>query len=218
MADSHLFVMVDLKISNLQSVREAFRRVGAEVTMANGPQDIESAEAVILPGVGAFGDGMESLSDQGLIGPLRAHALEKKKPLIGICLGMQLLAGRSEEFGLHEGLGLIGGQVVRLEATGPGLRVPNMGWCDVAIQNPNSQLFAGFRRQPDPIFYFAHSYHLECADGEDMAGALDFGQPITAAIERDNLFGLQFHPEKSQGAGLEVLSAFCRYAAASQRA
>jgi imidazole glycerol-phosphate synthase subunit HisH len=207
-----MLTMVDLKISNIQSVREAFQRVGAAIQIVSSPQDVERASAVILPGVGAFGDGMESLSDQQLIEPLRRHALTLNKPLLGVCLGMQLLAESSHEHGLHEGLGIIKGRTEKLEANQPGLRVPNMGWCDVTIQSPQSVLFAKHRTS-DPIFYFAHSFHLHCADTQDVAATLDFGGEVTAAIEHGNIFGLQFHPEKSQSAGLEVLEAFCQHIA-----
>lgn len=206
---STTFAMVDLKISNIQSVKEAFRRVGAEVEIITSPHDIEQAKSVILPGIGAFGDGMESLSDQQLIDPLRHHALTLKKPIIGICLGMQLLTEQGEEHGLHTGLDIIKGRAGKLTAQ-PGLRVPNMGWCDVTIKNPKSILFSS-QSAATPIFYFAHSFHVECQNSEDAIATLDFGTPITAAIERGNIFGLQFHPEKSQSAGLEVLEAFCRH-------
>lgn len=203
-----MFAMVDLKISNLQSVREAFRRVGAQIEMVSQPEDIERASAVILPGIGAFGDGMESLRAQGLIPALRHHAFETKKPTFGICLGMQLLADQGEEYGLHQGLGLLHARAVRLREK-PGLRIPNMGWCDVAIANSNSVLFA--RNSNGQPFYFAHSYYVDCADPHDMVATLDYGGPLTAAIEHENLFGIQFHPEKSQEAGLDLLESFTRH-------
>jgi glutamine amidotransferase len=204
--------MIDLGISNLRSVQGAFEQVGARVSVVRSPCDLDEAEAVLLPGVGAFGDGMESLRRQDLVEALKRSVRERGQPLFGICLGLQLLAETSDEHGRHEGLGLLPGRVVRLEATRPGLRVPNMGWCDVTVTNPASPLFA--RAAGDASFYFAHSYHVQCADPADVAATLDFGGPVTAAVTRPPLFGIQFHPEKSQEPGLDLLDAFCRHVAA----
>jgi imidazole glycerol-phosphate synthase subunit HisH len=202
--------MIDLGVSNLRSVLSAFERVGARVSVAASPADLEAADAVVLPGVGAFGDGMESLRRQGLVDPLRRAVRERGQPVFGICLGMQLLAEEGEEHGRHEGLGLLPGRVARLPAV-PGLRVPNMGWCDVAVRNASSPLFAA--APPAPCFYFAHSYHLQCAEAGDVAATVDFGSPLTAAVTRGALFGIQFHPEKSQAHGLDLLASFCRHVA-----
>jgi glutamine amidotransferase len=202
--------MIDMGMGNLQSVLQAFGRIGARVTVTTRPEDLERAGAVILPGVGAFGDGMASLNSNGLLGPLRRHAGELRRPLLGICIGMQLLAEEGEEHGRHAGLSLIRGRVVRLRPTDGKCRVPNMGWCDVEVNNPNSPLFA---RVPDgDAFYFAHSYHVQCADPADVAGTIQYGGcRLTAAVQRGNIWGVQFHPEKSQDAGLNVLAAFIDY-------
>lgn len=204
-----MLAVIDMDMGNLQSVLEGFRRVGGQPQVTTRAEEIERATAVILPGVGAFGDGMASLRQKGLVGPLRRHAVELKKPLFGICLGMQLLADEGEEHGRHRGLGLISGRTVRLRPTEPGCRVPNMGWCDVAVPKRQSALFAAIP-QGEP-FYFAHSYHVVCADPADVAATIDYGGPVTAGIERDNLFGVQFHPEKSQDAGLDVLASFVEH-------
>jgi imidazole glycerol-phosphate synthase subunit HisH len=204
-----MLAMIDLKISNIQSMKEAFKRVKADVKMVSSPDDIEAATAVIIPGVGAFEKGMGSLREQNLIEPLREHALKKGKPIIGICLGMQLLAESSSEHGNHQGLGFIKGKVTQLIAQEPFLRVPNMGWCNVTPCRP-STLFEP-NRATEPILYFAHSYHLVCDNPEDVSAVIDYGGTITAAIQRDNIFGLQFHPEKSQSAGLEILHGFCAH-------
>lgn len=201
--------MIDMGISNLQSVLQAFQHVGAEVRVTSQPDEVKLADTIILPGVGSFGDGMESLRKRNLVEALRRHALEKKKPLLGICLGMQLMADTSEEYGLHRGLGLIRGDVVKLKPAGPGCRIPNMGWCDVEIVNPRSLLFHNTRN--GEAFYFAHSYYLECIDQEDRAAVIDSCGAITAAVERENLFGIQFHPEKSQEAGLNLIESFWKY-------
>ena len=198
--------MVDVGISNIGSVVEAFRRAGAPpLRVTRDPADLEDAPAVVLPGVGAFGDGMAALREHGLIEPIRRHA-ERGRPLLGICLGMQILGETSKEHGEHEGLGVVPGRTVRLTPAEPALRVPNMGWCDVSAARPGA-LFgeAGNGRS----FYFAHSYRFEPTDSGDVAATIDYGGPVVAAVERGPVLGVQFHPEKSQDAGLEVLESFC---------
>jgi glutamine amidotransferase len=198
-----MITIVDLNIGNLQSVANAFRRVGAEVSIARTPDEAEQARILILPGVGAFERAIDQLEERRF-GPLiRRHAVEKRRPLIGICLGMQLLADRSFEHGVFEGLRLIGGEVVQLEPTPPDYRVPNIGWTRVKA----SKRSAMFPPEVDgQSFYHVHSFHLVCKDPQDVAATFDFGgQPIVTAIERENVFGMQFHPEKSQDAGLNLL-------------
>lgn len=202
-----MLALVDMAMGNLQSVLEAFQRVGGKVTVTTRVEDVEQADAVILPGVGAFGDGMTSLRRNRLVEPLCRHVRDKKKPLLGICLGMQLLAEEGEEHGNHKGLGLIWGRVMKLKPSEKNCRVPNMGWCDVHVNNPKGSFFSTF--VDGDAFYFAHSYHMECGNPEDVAATIQYGgQRLTAAVERGNLFGVQFHPEKSQDAGLNVLAAF----------
>jgi imidazole glycerol-phosphate synthase subunit HisH len=198
--------VVDLGISNIRSVLQAFARVGAHVRQLTDATELDEARAVVLPGVGAFNDGMARLESLGLIDRIRRHALERRRPLLGICLGMQLLADESEEHGRHEGLGILPGRVRRLAPTSPGHRVPNMGWCDVS---PLRRCDALFPAAVGPrSFYFAHSYHLECADPEDVVATLDYGAPVAAIVARGSSLGVQFHPEKSQDAGLDLLEAF----------
>lgn len=203
-----MLAVVDMGVGNLQSVLQAFGRIGAAVRVTTDAAEMTRADAVVLPGVGAFGDGMASLRRHGLVDPLRRHAL-LRKPLLGICLGMQLLAEESEEHGLHQGLALVRGRVVRLVPTDPTCRVPNMGWCDVTVERPDGVLFNGLTAE---TFYFAHSYHLDCGERADVAATLAYGaNRVTAAVERGNLFGLQCHPEKSQDAGIAVLAAFVNH-------
>jgi glutamine amidotransferase len=195
-------VMIDMDMGNLGSVQEAFSRVGAQVDITTRAQDVKKAGIVIIPGVGAFGDGMESLSQNGLIEPILEHARDGK-PLIGICVGMQMLADTGEEYGLHRGLGLIKGVVRRLRPTDPKCRVPNMGWSDVSISR-HGTLFANTK--DCQAFYFAHSYYLDCEENEDVVARIEYsGQNIPVAVEHGNVFGMQFHPEKSQDVGLDVL-------------
>ncbi len=194
-------MIVDIGLSNIGSVRQALSRVGAQSMTARSAGDLEGAEAVILPGVGAFGDGMGALRDQGLVEPLRRHAAEGR-PLLGICLGMQLLADSSEEHGRHAGLGIVPGRVVPLTPSDPSLPVPNIGWCDVADVSDVVTATGG------EAFYFAHGYHLVPDDPADVAGVVDYGGPVAAIVRRGAVTGVQFHPEKSQDAGLEMLERF----------
>jgi glutamine amidotransferase len=196
--------VVDLGINNIGSVLRAFQHLGCKAKVLGDAAAVGEARGIVLPGVGAFGDGMAALRAQGLIKPLR-EAVRAGKPLLGFCLGMQLLADSSEEYGHHEGLGLIPGEVTRLKP-GPRERVPNIGWCDVT-PHEGARLFQNV--VAGTPFYFVHSYHLQCADSGHVAATMGFGgSSVTVAVERGNVFGLQCHPEKSQDAGLAVLDAF----------
>lgn len=196
--------VVDLGISNIGSVIRAFQRLGCQVKVLSDAGAVAETQGIVLPGVGAFGDGMAALRAQGLVEPLR-EAVRAGKPLLGFCLGMQLLADHSEEYGNHEGLGLIPGKVVRLKP-GQRERVPNIGWCDVTPHD-GARLFHGVGSGTS--FYFVHSYHLQCADPGHVAATIAFGSTsVTVAVEHGNVFGLQCHPEKSQDAGLAILDSF----------
>ena len=202
-----MITIVDSGICNLTSVTTALDRIGLPWTRADSPAEVAQARALLLPGVGAFSDGMRHLRERHLIEPIQHHAASGR-PLLGICLGMQLLAESSEEFGDHEGLGLIKGRVRRLPSV-PAFRIPNIGWCDVRAQ-PQARLFGGDPEQ-NRTFYFVHSYYVDCADEGDVAGWLDIGaMAVPVAIERGAIFGVQFHPEKSQDAGLALLARFQR--------
>ena len=204
-----MITMIDMRVGNLDSVRKAFDRIGVDVRVSSEAADVEQASVIVLPGVGSFSDGMRFLQQKRLVEPIRRGAIEKKKPLLGICLGMQLLADGSDEHGHHKGLGLIPGRVVRLQPHDTAFRVPNMGWCDVTFHNR----VAPFDAFSEPeAFYFAHSYHFECSDSHDMAGTIEYdGIQIAAVVHRGYLFGVQFHPEKSQDPGLQVLDGFFRH-------
>jgi glutamine amidotransferase len=201
-------VMIDMDMGNLGSVQEAFNRVGVQVDITTRTDHVENAGVVIIPGVGAFGDGMESLSQNGLIEPILNH-VQTGKPLIGICVGMQMLADAGEEYGLHKGLSLIRGSVRRLRPTDQKSRVPNMGWSDVSILR-RGVLFENISDKR--AFYFAHSFYLDCEEVADVVARIEYGgQSIPVAVERGNVFGMQFHPEKSQDAGLDVLESYISY-------
>jgi len=206
-----MIAVVDSGVANLGSVATALRRIGAAFETTGDGQAIRSADAILLPGVGAFADAMNKLGANRLVEPLRAAAADGV-PILGICLGMQLLAEESEEFGRHEGLGLVPGRVVPLVPARPGERVPNIGWCDVKPIGTASLFRAVV---PDSAFYFAHSFHFACADSADIAAEIRFGgAAVSAAVQRGNVYGTQFHPEKSQDSGLEILAAFCDLARA----
>jgi glutamine amidotransferase len=200
------FVFIDTGTGNLRSLENAFRRTGAGVSEATNADDLANASVIVLPGVGAFGEAMDALKQKNLVNPLRHKVLTEGKPLLGICVGMQLLAESSDEYGHHEGLGFIKGHVNKLDPPAPGFGVPNIGWLDVDVKRSE-----GLFPNADDVrsYYFVHSYHLVCDDAADVAGIIDFGGvPVTAAVERGNIFGLQFHPEKSQDAGLDLLHNF----------
>ena len=208
-----MITIIESAIANLGSVRAALQRVGVAASVSADPHSIRNASALLLPGVGAFGDGMASLHRNGLVEPIQAAAAAGT-PILGICLGMQLLAEESEEFGRHKGLGLIRGRVVRMTPAA-GEHVPNIGWCDLTPTRI-STLYPAVKAETP--FYFVHSYRLVCGDPIDETATIVFGgAPVTVGIERGNIFGAQFHPEKSQDAGLMVLAAFVNHAAGPHR-
>lgn len=199
-------VIIDYGMGNVGSVKNALTFLGYEAVVSLNPQDLERASYFILPGVGAFADGMKNLAESGLLPALESEVLTKKKPILGLCLGMQLFASAGEEGGLHKGLGWIKGRVQRFKVDEKLYKVPHVGWNDVHPRD-RATLFLGVKR---PIFYFVHSYHLTPEDKSIVAAQSEYGEKFVAAIEKDNIFGLQFHPEKSQQEGLKVLENFLK--------
>ena len=209
-----MIALINTQASNQSSVLNAIRRIGAEVHVTNDANDVERASAILLPGVGAFEQGMAVLRENHLVEPIRRRAAEGT-PLMGICLGMQLLALSSDEHGHHPGLGLVRARVVRLRPTNADYRVPNIGWCD-ARPVKTGVLFPD--QNVSPSFYFLHSYHMECEDTDAVAATIDYGgQAIAVAVEQGNLFGVQFHPEKSQDDGFSLLKRFFEHLHRSER-
>jgi glutamine amidotransferase len=204
-----LIAVIDYGAGNLRSVVNALEAIGQKPLVTSNPADLAKASAIVLPGVGAFGDGMESLRRLNLIKVLNEEVLGKKKPYLGICLGLQFLAQVSFEQGTHDGLGWINGKVVRLEPCSSEYRVPHIGWNDLQI-NRDSLLFEDL--EDSPVFYFVHSYRLvvEEEDRDVVTATCWHGQSVTAAVQKDNIFAVQFHPEKSQRSGLNLLSNFVR--------
>ncbi len=200
--------VVDYARGNLLSIMNALRMIpGVKLVLCRTPEQIMKADRIILPGVGAFGDGMANLKFSGLIEPLREAALNKKKPFLGICLGMQLLARKGYESGVYDGLGWIDGEAIRLAPEDPKFKVPHVGWNDVQWKS-NSPIFQGLPEFPD--FYFVHSYYLKC-DATHIDATVDYGGRVTAAIRKENIAGVQFHPEKSQDMGLKILENFVNW-------
>ena len=195
--------IVDYRAGNIHSIENAFYHLGARVTLIRSEAEIAPVTHLILPGVGAFGHCAEKLAATGLIETLRKAAFEEKKPLLGICVGMQLLADRGEE-GDHDGLGWIGGAVTALQATSPEIRIPHVGWNDVRFEED----FGSFKAGDAPDFYFDHSFAYRDPRLGRAIGSCDHGGRFTAILRNDNIVAAQFHPEKSQTSGMRFLTGF----------
>lgn len=200
--------VIDYGIGNIHSVVKALKHHGADVTLSDKPEAIASAERLVLPGVGAFADGMKGLRDRGLVEPIHAY-VKTGRPFIGICLGMQLLLARSEEYGDHEGLGIIPGRVVEIPKT-PGIKVPHIGWNRIEPRAGGTWLDTALSStMPGSMVYFVHSFTAQPASETDrLADAWYGGHRISAAVQKDNVAGFQFHPEKSGATGLGILAKF----------
>lgn len=201
--------LIDYGAGNLQSVANALRAAGADkVKVTDNPEMVLAAERVVLPGVGAFAACARALrAIPGMIEAMEQRVLDEGAPFLGICVGMQLLATRGREHGVHKGLDWIGGEVLPIEVTDPAIKVPHMGWNDVAPMNHHD----GAELLERGEAYFLHSYHFVADEGRDIAAITDHGGAITAAVARDNILGVQFHPEKSQGYGIELLERFLEW-------
>jgi glutamine amidotransferase len=199
-------VIVDYGMANLRSVQKAFEKVGFAAEISGDPDRVGAAGNVVLPGVGAFCDAIARLHEAGLAGPILDH-VRAGKPFFGICLGLQLLFGRSYEDGEHKGFDLFAGDVVRFDDV-PGLKVPHMGWNQLKVRRPAPPL-QGFPEGGS--VYFVHSYYARPRDAHLIAAEADYPTPFTAAIWHENVFATQFHPEKSQTLGLEMLRRFAAW-------
>lgn len=196
--------IIDYGMGNVRSLSNALEFVGSDVVLSKDPGELAEADRLLLPGVGAFGDAMAAINASGLRPVLDRLAMEERKPVLGVCLGMQLFARKSYEHGEHEGLGWLDADVVPLKVTPPA-KVPHVGWNAVSFSGLNAWLFDGL---PDgeSDYYFVHSFHMVCANPEDRIATCDHGGPVTAAVGRGNLIAAQFHPEKSQDNGLQLLT------------
>lgn len=208
-------VIVDYESGNLHSAEKSFQRMaretgaGGPVLVSGDPEVVARAERIVLPGVGAFADCRAGLMARpGLYETIEARVRRDGVPFLGVCVGMQMMATWGREHGDAPGFDWIGGEVVRIAPADPALKIPHMGWNALEIARPHP-LLAGLA-SGDHV-YFVHSYHLAAADPADVAATTDHGGPITAAVAHDNLFGTQFHPEKSQAAGLRLIANFLRW-------
>jgi len=197
--------IVDYGLGNLRSVANAFATLDCRIEIITAPASLKDASHIVLPGVGAFGDGMENLRSKGWIEALEEQVRGQKKPFLGICLGMQLLAATGTEHGSWRGLGWIDASVNRLTAASQGLRVPHMGWNDVQVVG-QPKLLKGLGDKP--CFYFVHSFAVVPEDRGVVSGFCEYGTDFAACIESGNILGVQFHPEKSHKVGLALLKNF----------
>jgi len=195
--------IIDYEMGNLRSVQKALERLGTQARICDKPEDLEGTDGVILPGVGAFRDAIAALREKGFVEPIQQIVAEGT-PLLGICLGLQLLFDVSYEEGEHTGLGIVPGKVVRFESQ-PGLRIPHMGWNSLDMARP-SPLLEGI--EPASHVYFVHSYHVVPENPDVIAARTDHGGPFVSVITQGNLFATQFHPEKSQSIGMKLLENF----------
>jgi glutamine amidotransferase len=203
-----MIAIIDYGMGNLRSVQKGFERVGYPADVTSDPAVILAADKIVLPGVGAFRDCIHNLEQGGFVDPI-LKVISEGRPFLGICLGLQLLFSESEEFGLHKGLGVIPGRVVRfpegMTEAGEKLPVPHMGWNQISLKKA-PLLFNGV--EDDSNVYFVHSYYVKPDDTSVVAATCQYGIDFCAAIQRDNVMATQFHPEKSQAIGLQMLKNF----------
>ncbi len=201
-----MLAVIDYGAGNLRSVLHALKHLGAQdMRLVQHPEQLHGARKIILPGVGAFGACMAQMRAQKLVAPLKA-ALDAGIPYLGICVGMQMLYEVGEEMGEHNGMGILGGRVIRFPHF-PDRKVPHMGWNQLKIRN-GSGLLEGLDERS--YVYFVHSYYCASANNDTVIGLTEYGIEFAAIVQQDNIYGVQFHPEKSQGAGLRILSNFLR--------
>lgn len=218
-----MIVIVDYGRGNLRSVHKGFEHAGArDVVVSSDPKLVASADGLVVPGVGAFQDAMNHFQESGLIEPLRKR-IEDGVPTLGICLGMQLMFDSSTELGHHRGLGLLGGEVRAIEP-GKGIKIPHMGWNTVRFAKHTPSVFSRSHSGEDhhsggslfngiddeTAFYFVHGYHCVPTDGAIITGTVNYGEELVCAVQHENLYAVQFHPEKSSAKGLHLLSNFAR--------
>ena len=203
-------VIIDYNSGNLHSVFNAFELIKSnnqQIIISSDANDLKSATHIVLPGVGAFADCISGLNAaSGMIEQLKKQVLILKKPFLGVCVGMQLLATEGYEHGKYKGLNFIPGKVIRIDDKNNSLKIPHIGWNDLQLKSNNHPFLKGIKSGDHA--YFVHSYHFVCEDQNNVLATVNYGQDINAIIVKDNIFAVQFHPEKSQSVGLELLGGF----------
>ena len=206
-----MITIIDYGAGNIKSIQNMLKKLGVASEISNEKAVIEKAEKLILPGVGHFDYGMQQLTKSGLIEPLSKKVLNDKTPILGICLGAQMLGNKSEE-GNEKGLGWIDMDVVKFQSSASGIKIPHMNWNEVDLKKP-SLLFnlpAASTEFEHPRFYFVHSYYMQPKNPIDILCTVDYGGEFVAAVEKDNIYGVQFHPEKSHKFGMKLLENFTK--------
>lgn len=202
-----MVAVIDYRMGNTRSVVKTLKKIGYDAILTNDRQELHNASHLILPGVGAYKDGMDNLRDLGLVDFLNEEVVKGGKLFLAICLGLQLLGDEGMEHGgPHKGLGWIHGRVERFSVDESVYKVPHVGWNNVTISK-DDPLFENVQR-PSPDFYFVHSFHLKCAEPDDVIATCEYGETFTAAVRKNNIMATQFHPEKSQKNGIQVLRNF----------
>ena len=202
-----MIAVLDYGVGNVNSIVNMFKKIGYEAQLVSSPELLKKAEKVLLPGVGSFDTGINKLKNSGLYDAVIEHAVTKKKLLMGICLGMQMLGVASEE-GKEKGLELIEFENKKFKIEEKNLKIPHMGWDIVEIKNKNDLIVDGIVDQQR--YYFVHSYHAVCKDENNVLMTCNYGYEFTAAVKKDNIYGFQFHPEKSHKFGMRLLENFAR--------
>jgi imidazole glycerol-phosphate synthase subunit HisH len=199
-------VIVDYGMGNLKSVLNAFLHLGDDAIITANPNDLDTADRIVIPGVGAFEKCIKNLNTASFVDALKYNVRQKAKPTLGICVGMQIMATQGLENGTWTGLNWFDGSVEKINDNNGKLRVPNIGWNDVTIHQHSHHMLKNLPKSL--VLYFVHSYHMLCSHKDDIAMTYSYGSEITAAIAKDNIFATQFHPEKSQDAGLQIIDNF----------
>ena len=203
-----VLTIVDYGMGNIHSLKNAFYQIGARVNVTSDPEEILKADVIILPGVGSYGQAVSNINKFNLKEAIIESGVKRAIPFLGICLGMQLLSSKGEEDGLNDGLNFIDGEVLKMKSDN--IRLPHIGFNQVEIINDSKGIFSNINDDPD--FYFVHSYKFVCKNEQNILSTSIYGEKFISSVQKDNIFGFQFHPEKSQSNGLQLLNNFVKIA------